>query len=634
MRLLDARTLELKSIVGDAPPYAILSHCWDEEEVLFSDLADLERARMKKGFEKLEKTCEKAVKDSLDYVWIDTCCIDKSSSAELSEAINSMFTWYKNSEKCYAYLADVEYPRAIPNSKWFTRAWTLQELLAPSSLQSGERVGMEFFSRHWHSLGSKWALSNAITDITGVPKEYLEGKSLHTASISMRMSWAADRQATRAEDIAYSLLGIFDVNMPLLYGEGKLKAFRRLQEEIMKISEDETLFAWDSMEITADASSSDILASDPKDFSEARHLVPFASDDRLVPYAMTHRGLRIWLQLLKMQMCEEKGREELRSVIRPLRSPVMIWSSQDLVWAILRCHVAHDFHHLVIIPLRYLAADIYLRDTSTNVALMPSDSVVNFTLPEEIYIRNSRIPSISNSIRRRFGFLVRHLPKGFSIASAIPKESWDAKDRILQGNRESSGLGSWQASLHISTNLAVQKDLPTKHMIFISLGCKQDHGDKIPRPWCHLDDTIWFHGGGSLEAFHSSASSKPPRHNVTQFRYSNVTRSDVHLNVSIVPKKVFGQDMFVVDIECERDATNHGISEATVHEKHLDPAEIWKNYTGRDSWAEFATNPMGRSAAQEIDPAMMSAHASERMKTVMKTLFNASSQTKDESLSH
>lgn len=132
MRLLNVHTLKLESFFNNLPPYAILSHCWEEEEVIFCDLADSEAAKTKQGIDKINKTCEQSAKDGLDYCWIDTCCIDKSSSAELSEAINSMFAWYKNSNKCYAYLSDVEGPHDFHRSKWFTRAWTLQELLAPS----------------------------------------------------------------------------------------------------------------------------------------------------------------------------------------------------------------------------------------------------------------------------------------------------------------------------------------------------------------------------------------------------------------------------------------------------------------------------------------------------------------------
>lgn len=564
MRLLNARTLALKTFVDDIPPYAILSHCWEDDEVVISDLSDLEYAKTKKGFWKIEKTCGEAIKDGLDYVWVDTCCIDKSSSAELSEAINSMFAWYKNSDKCYAYLADVKYPGAFARSRWFTRAWTLQELLAPSSFQSKERAGMEFFSSDWHLLGDKASESKIISDVTGVPKEYLEGKSLDAASISMRMSWAADRQATRAEDIAYSLLGIFDVNMPLLYGEGKLKAFRRLQEEIMKISEDETLFAWESVEFTTDASTLDELASDPKDFSEARDLVPFASEDRVVPYTMTHRGLRIWLRLIAPTTIGDWHEK-----IRPLRSPIMIWSSYKPIWAILRCHVAHDFHHVVIIPLRHLSADIYLRDTSTNVALLPTETQFDAMTTEEVYIRNSRIPSIASSVRRRFGFLIRNLPDGFSVASATPRESWDPKDQILQGYRQDSGNHSWHASLNLGSNLTFH---PAKHMLFLSLGCKPSQGAKQPIPWCHLDDTIFFHGQGSLEAFHNSVTSKPHRHSVDKFRHNKVTR-DIKITVQITSMKVFGQDMFVVDINHVRD-NSLGLPDSSLRVKTASPAVL------------------------------------------------------------
>jgi hypothetical protein len=146
MRLLHARTLELKTFVDAIPPYAMLSHCWEDEEVVFTDLADLNVAKEKKGYRKIEKTCELALHNGFAYVWIDTCCIDKSSSAELSEAINSMFVWYKGSTQCFAYLDDVDndiafaditdprYKRTFPNSRWFKRAWTLQELLAPSRI--------------------------------------------------------------------------------------------------------------------------------------------------------------------------------------------------------------------------------------------------------------------------------------------------------------------------------------------------------------------------------------------------------------------------------------------------------------------------------------------------------------------
>jgi hypothetical protein len=405
----------------------------------------VERAKEKKRFDKISKACDQALQDELEYIWIDTCCINKSSSAELSEAINPMFAWYKRSEKCYAYLADVgDGGEGLRASKWFTKTWTLQELLAPSYLRSGgEPGGMEFFSSQWKSLGTKSSLSGTISSVTGISVDFLTGQSLYTASISMRMSWAAERRATRAEDIAYSLLGIFDVNMPLLYGEGKVKAFWRLQEEIMKTSEDETLFAWESMELAGYTSPGDALASDPRDFGEARHLVPFTSDDPIVPYALTHRGLRIWLQL--------SGSDTYLQDIRPLRSPVMIISSYNLQVVILRCHVAHDFSYAVVTPLHHVRAILYVRDPTTYVSLIPVRHLATFKPIEGIYIRNSRVCSILHNVSRRFGFLIRSLPSSFQILKASPPDFWNEKDRIVQGHSDVQGFRHWHASLALAS---------------------------------------------------------------------------------------------------------------------------------------------------------------------------------------
>lgn len=240
MRLLDVVTKKLLSFGGrELPEYAILSHTWHEEEVLFEDLQDISQATTKAGFTKVLFCCNQARTDGLKYVWIDTCCIDKASSAELSEAINSMYRWYQNAKICYVYLRDV--PRnstnlRISSSRWFTRAWTLQELLAPTNTV--------FYSDEWVTIGTRTDLKSIISKVTGIEEEYLTHRELQKASIAKRMSWAANREATRSEDIAYSLLGIFNIYMPLLYSEGQRKAFVRLQEEIMKTSSDHTILAW------------------------------------------------------------------------------------------------------------------------------------------------------------------------------------------------------------------------------------------------------------------------------------------------------------------------------------------------------------------------------------------------------
>ncbi|OAK96860.1 HET-domain-containing protein [Phaeosphaeriaceae sp. SRC1lsM3a] len=222
----------------DIPRYAILSHTWgaDHNEVTLADL-EKDTGTSKAGYRKLQFCADQAAKHGLRYFWVDTCCIDKSSSAELTEAINSMFAWYRDAARCYVYLSDVPiasltsdlpaqqdwYP-ALQQSRWFTRGWTLQELVAPESV--------EFFSAGGQRLGSKHSLLQELHGITGISVEALRGSPLDGFSVNERMSWVGQRRTKREEDMAYSLLGIFDVHMPLIYGEGQKKAFARLQREI------------------------------------------------------------------------------------------------------------------------------------------------------------------------------------------------------------------------------------------------------------------------------------------------------------------------------------------------------------------------------------------------------------------
>ncbi|KAH7408911.1 heterokaryon incompatibility protein-domain-containing protein [Cadophora sp. MPI-SDFR-AT-0126] len=231
----------LTEFFDNIPPYAILSHTWGLEEVNFKDIIE-RTGTSKAGFDKIQFCGEQARRDGLHYFWVDTCCIDKSSSAELAEAINSMFRWYRDAAKCYVFLSDVPRPTvdggdrshqfpwepAIRRSKWFTRGWTLQELIAPKSV--------EFYSKDREFLGDKKSLERHICEVTGIPSKALRGSPLANFSVAERMSWIEARQTTRKEDMAYSLLGIFDVSMPLIYGEGRENAFKRVREEINKNS--------------------------------------------------------------------------------------------------------------------------------------------------------------------------------------------------------------------------------------------------------------------------------------------------------------------------------------------------------------------------------------------------------------
>lgn len=294
MWLINTTTLELEEFFGTIPPYAILSHTWGAGEVSFQDFKVLSTASLKPGFAKIRGTCEQAIKDKLQYCWVDTCCIDKTSSAELSEAINSMFVWYQNAQICYAYLADVNAIEDLSASKWFTRGWTLQELLAPSVVV--------FYTAEWKNLGSKKdeQLHDAISSASGIQGEYFTNlEPVWQADVAKRMSWAAKRTTTRVEDMAYCLLGIFDIHMPLLYGEGS-RAFFRLQEEIIKQSSDQTIFCWTWKPDLVPPDWSSILAPCPAVFAESGDFHSLTHPDwvQSKPYHITNVGLYIEVSLV------------------------------------------------------------------------------------------------------------------------------------------------------------------------------------------------------------------------------------------------------------------------------------------------------------------------------------------------
>lgn len=311
MWLIDTHTLKLKFFqVCPEGQYAILSHVWQDDEVSFFEFKAWDGAETtRSGMVKILECCEKARDLSLAYAWVDTCCIDKSSSAELSEAINSMYQWYAQASTCFVYLFDVEceaaranwrrsrtlgdrwpkplgYLPAFSNSRWFTRGWTLQELIAPHYVL--------FFDSSWNFLFNKAQIARDISVITKIPEQTLLGsQDIAETSVACRMSWAATRTTTRPEDLAYCLLGIFDINMPLLYGEGE-KAFVRLQQAILTKTDDETIFAWSGVSVGG----SGLLALSPAAFFGSGHMVPLSISSDRSAYSMTNKGLEINARLL------------------------------------------------------------------------------------------------------------------------------------------------------------------------------------------------------------------------------------------------------------------------------------------------------------------------------------------------
>ncbi|KAK4197146.1 heterokaryon incompatibility protein-domain-containing protein [Triangularia verruculosa] len=300
MRLINASSLQLEWFMDheQAPPYAILSHTWGDGEVTLQDFtsADRSAARSLAGFAKIELTCHQALKDGLSHAWVDTCCIDKTSSAELSEAINSMYEWYKHSAICYAFLEDLSADEPLTSGddtsctgftkcRWFSRGWTLQELIAPETVQ--------FYDADWNLRGTKASLAHLLTAITRIEESVLRGETdIFTLPVASRMAWAADRVTSRVEDIAYSLLGIFSVNMAMLYGEGR-RAFIRLQEEILRESNDTSIFAWKATGGSKTQRLRGILAESPSEFAYAVG-IKMTSDPRFDnEFAITNKGVRV-----------------------------------------------------------------------------------------------------------------------------------------------------------------------------------------------------------------------------------------------------------------------------------------------------------------------------------------------------
>ena len=384
MRLLKTRESGLSvkcfSDGADIPKYAILSHTWykDEEEITFEQLAlPASSLGNRKGWHKIQGSKKAAVDDGLEYIWIDTICIDKSSSTELAEAINSMFRYYRDAQVCYVYLNDMPDPVRLARSsletgqhswiiandfdsalrqaegsalqstdgnswnrytfyrdrqrqlqgeylaesdsadlgaleldvgrmetsppshsadadaaailfergghtyavdlgafrlcRWFTRGWTLQELLAPGNVC--------IFTTSWQVIPVD-RLSDEICTITKIhPAAVRKERPLASFSVAQRMSWAANRVTRRPEDRASSLMGLFNVNITVLYGEG-MRAFGRLQSEILReSSSDQSIFAFTqaSPEQYHDGRKMggiDLLATSPDQFSGSSDIVP------------------------------------------------------------------------------------------------------------------------------------------------------------------------------------------------------------------------------------------------------------------------------------------------------------------------------------------------------------------------
>lgn len=420
MRLINAKSLTIESFFNkDVPQYAILSHRWGDDEVTLQDMEAVGgHAQTKAGYAKIRQTCKQALRHHLNYAWVDTCCIDKTSSAELSEAINSMFTWYRRARICYAFLDDVS-PDADPydsggefiHSEWFTRGWTLQELLAPSYLL--------FYASDWSPIALRGELIPSIATATGIDKHTMRQMDrdgvevLRCISIAERMSWAANRRTTRVEDIAYCLLGIFGVNMPLLYGEGE-RAFGRLQEEIIKRSADQSIFAW-----RRDATRSKavgIFAVSPACFAGCGDIVQCkAQAASSAAFSLTNVGVQIQLPLAWFYDEEPLG-----------------------YYALLQCRPRHLHDTVLAVPIKKGVSDAYSGSgiwyrTSTDIKVLHHSILHSASL--RLLCLASRIDQDPLPQTQEVVFWIRSIPNDFDIESLQTSCKWDTRSRILTTQR-------------------------------------------------------------------------------------------------------------------------------------------------------------------------------------------------------
>ncbi|RGP69505.1 hypothetical protein FSPOR_4609 [Fusarium sporotrichioides] len=441
MRLIKAKTLvksqriSFKEFYGDLPEYAILSHTWEGGgEVTFQE-CNTKASKLKTGYEKITKTCKLALADNVQYVWVDTCCIDKSSSAELTEAINSMFLWYQKAKFCYVYLSDKVEQVPLEKCRWFTRGWTLQELIAPGSIS--------FFGQAWDFIGSKRSLLSPLSEITSIGQEFLDHMApISSACIATRLSWAAHRKTTRIEDMAYCLLGICNINMPMLYGEGE-NAFRRLQEEIIRTTYDLSLLAW-TPPLSTSEEYCGFLATSVKHFASCAKMYSVANsllDEGEI--SISNKGLR------------------LRAIVHSLDySEISYPGLEDITcrYALeLDCMTPDYEGEFLTIPMRKIGPNVFVRargleenrairemTASTSFCLVPAVAGGNIfhtvtlltKLPERkirqplFQARHSDVVSYS-----RFTMVTFELPPNITIVSntELPNKFWDMEDSVFFG---------------------------------------------------------------------------------------------------------------------------------------------------------------------------------------------------------
>ncbi|KAK5660200.1 hypothetical protein OQA88_13671 [Cercophora sp. LCS_1] len=397
--------------------YAILSHTWGDEEITFQQCQDgrIPTGRAGQGIEKVLKTCELALARDLQYSWVDTCCIDKLSSAELSEAINSMFKWYLDAAVCFVYLSDVRpsegFDRAFAASRWLKRGWTLQELIAPRHV--------EFYDASWNKRSSKAESIDFLLNCTGIDREVLENSAnLSRIPVARRMSWASMRETTRVEDTAYCLMGIFDIHMPMIYGEGA-KAFMRLEEEIAKQSCDLSLFAWTRVlddDIAGDSPPENfrgLFARSPREFYHSGTITRGQMGGLMErDFSITNKGVRMETALVRSVLAGGDGILNLN-----VRQKPQATITQTRGWIGV---------YLAKTPLGYVRCQAHRLYTA-------GEDRRSVDKKTEIYIRKDIDAADQLALSTRFlrSIHLRGKPQGSSLPEVMPMALWDPMRRLF-----------------------------------------------------------------------------------------------------------------------------------------------------------------------------------------------------------
>jgi hypothetical protein len=476
MRLINARSMKLEDFTAEAPEYAILSHTWSDGEVSLQEFIQCPEGG-KEGYSKITSICRVALDEGIEYCWVDTCCIDKTSSAELVEAINSMFNWYQRAKVCFAYLSDLDLNKDSEESvatrvgrcRWFTRGWCLQELIAPKDLR--------FYDCYWRLVSTKKSLRISLSQMTSIDQDVLENSSrMYTKPIARRMSWAAKRQTTRVEDIAYSLLGIFDVNMPLLYGEGE-KAFGRLQEEIIKKSNDLSIFAWKPSSSDRKKAYLNMFASSPASFGGCN-----ISDGEIVNgapsrslFSLSNRGIQftaVDLAVLKAETNQE---------------------GPDYVLPLYCMSTENNKTYRKNLLLKKIGPGLFVRSSMSGDRVVTTSTSERpwtrpWTIENEIYVLSRMIPDFDRVIdaAHSHSFEIKTSAPQlsiFSIQGLEPRDAWDCPRSRFLTQGDSSFTGFVKVYPEISS-------IQTSHFFVVALSFRRV-GESLEPSICLVHPDVW-----------------------------------------------------------------------------------------------------------------------------------------------